>query len=238
MKQLLFVSVIVGTVILTGCASQKYVRSDLKSKMGMVKPTYKERDIQKNLEKEVNLPKPFSVAVFFQEPQNSSSAKAAWRWTLKDKEDFIKKLRESVDPSIVKQVFLMSDFSDDFDLYDVRLAASKYGADSVLVVQAATDTVRQPTKWVSSYALVLPLFFINGTQAQSYFSINASLWDVRNEMLYLSTSSEGELTEAYPLAWPKPDSEYIQKTKDIALNRLIQAVPQDFSAFKPQEITQ
>lgn len=238
MKQLVFMSVIVWAIILTGCASQKYVRSDLESKIGKVKPIYKERDIQKNLEKDVNLPKPFSVAVFFQDPKNSSSSKAAWRWTLKDKELFINKLRESVDPSVVKQVFLMSDFDDDFDLYDVRLAASKYGADSVLVVQAVTDTMRQSTKWVSSYALILPMFFVNGNRAQSYFAINASLWDVRNEVLYLSTSAEGEWTETYPLAWPKPDSEYIQKTKDIALNHLIQEVPQDFSVFKPREIVQ
>lgn len=235
MRQCVFLGVVIWACLIVGCSSHKFVRSEFESQVGKVKPYYKERDIQKNFEKRVNLPKPFSIAVFFQSPKNTHSTKAAWRWNLKDKEVFIKKMKQSLDRSLVSQIFLMDDFNEDMDLYDIRLAASKYGADSVLVLQAATDTVRQPTKWAASYALIVPMLFVNGSQAQAYFTINASLWDVRNEMLYLSTNAEGEMVDKYPLIWRTSDSAYIQKTKDLAMAQLVEEIPQDFSVLQPKE---
>ncbi|MCC6138482.1 MAG: hypothetical protein IT287_07600 [Bdellovibrionaceae bacterium] len=232
MQQVFFLSVLVLTVAV-GCSSTKFVRSDFEAKIGSVKPRYEDKDIQKNFEKQINLPKPFSIAVYFKNPDYSHHTKGAWRWDLKEKEEFIKKLRDSTDKSVVKSVFLMNEnLEGNTDLYQVRLAASKYGADSVLVVQAAADTVRENTQWAATYALVLPVFFVNGNKAETYFGLSASLWDVRSEFLYLSASAEGTERDVYPALWSKPDSEYIEKTKRMALSNLMNNMGDDFAVLK------
>lgn len=232
MQQVFFLSALMLTVAV-GCSATKFVRSDFEAKIGSVKPRYEERDIQKNFEKQINLPKPFTMAVYFKNPDHNQYTKGAWRWDLKEKEEFIKKLRDSVDKSVVKSVFLMNEnLEGNTDLYQVRLAASKYGADSVLVVQAAADTVRENTQWVATYALILPALFVNGNKAETYFGINASLWDVRSEFLYLSASAEGKERDVYPAFWTKPDSEYIDKTKGIALTNLMNNMGDDFAVLK------
>lgn len=237
MQQIFFLSVIL-TTFAVGCSSTKFVREDFEKKVGVIQPRFEERDIQKNFEKKVNLPSPFSIAVYFKDPERRHGT-PAWRWDLKEKQAFLKKMRESVDKKMVSNVFLMDESIDPrADLYQVRLAASKYGADSVLIVQAATDTVRANTRWAASYALILPAFFVNGNKAETYFGINASLWDVRTEMLYLSMSSEGAELDKYPALWSKPDSEYIENTKEIALNNMMNELGEDFSALKSRQTVQ
>ncbi len=237
MQQVFFLSVLIITVAV-GCTHSKFERPDFEKNIGMVKPRYEERDIQKNFEKKVNLPKPFSIAVYFREPSPRNEDRS-WRWNLKEKEAFVKKLRESTDQELVSHVFLMSEPGEDNrDLYELRLAASKYGADSVLVVQAATETRREMTQWASSYILLAPLAFINGNRATTYFGMSASLWDVRSEMLYLTLNSEGEERDAYPALWSRPTSEYIEKTKEIALNSMIGSMGDGLSALNSYKKTQ
>lgn len=237
MQQLFFLSVVLLTVAV-GCSSTKFVRADFEKRVGVVRPRFQEEDIQKNFEKKINLPKPFTIAVYFKDPERQHGT-PAWRWDLKEKQSFLKKMRESVDKEMVSGVFLMDETIDErADLYKVRLAASKYGADSVLIVQAASDTIRENTRWAASYALVLPILFVNGNKVDAHFSINASLWDVRTEMLYMSMSSEGTDTDKYPAVWWKPDSEYIEKTKEIALNNLMSEMGEDFSALKSRQSVQ
>lgn len=230
MQQVFFLSVLIMTIAV-GCSTSKFERPDFEKKIGQVKPRFEERDIQKNFEKKVNLPKPFSIAVYFKEP-NVRQEDRAWRWNLKEKEAFVKKLRETVDKEYVSNVFLMGEpIEDGRDLYDVRVAASKYGADSVLVVQAATEVQREMSRWAGSYILVAPLLFVNGNRAQAYFGMSASLWDVRSEMLYLTLNSEGEEKDTYPAFWSRPDSEYIEKTKEMALNSMMTSIGDGFSAL-------
>lgn len=231
MQQVFFLSILIITIAV-GCSHSKFERPDFEKKIGQVKPRYEERDIKKNFEKKVNLPKPFSIAVYFKDPSMRHEDRA-WRWNLKEKEAFVKKLRETASTDYVSNVFLMNEsIEDNKDLFDVRVAASKYGADSVLVVQAASETQRGMTQWAGTYLLILPAAFINGNRADTYFGINASLWDVRSEMLYLTFSSEGEEKDVYPALWSKPDVEYIEKTKEIALNNMMSSMGEGFSALK------
>lgn len=234
MQQVFFLSVLIITIAV-GCTHSKFERPEFEKNIGQVKPRYEERDIQKNFEKKVNLPKPFRIAVYFKEPSLRSGDRS-WRWNLKEKEAFVKKLRESVDKEYVSHVFLMNDsLEDNRDLYDVRLAASKYAADSVLVVQASTEVQREMSRWAGSYILVAPLLFVNGNRVHSYFGINASLWDVRSEILYLALNAEGEEKDSYPALWSKPDSEYIEKTKEIALNSMMESMGDGLSALNSKE---
>jgi hypothetical protein len=232
---MVFLSLLVLTVSV-GCSSaSKFTRSDFEKKVGVVRPRYDEDNIEKVFTKKVNLPKPFSVAVFFKDPSNKHDDRA-WRWSLAEKEKFIEQIRKNTNTNLVSQVFLMEqNFKDNADLKDLRLAAAKYGADSLLVVEGMTDTVRERTPWATTYALILPTLFINGNQATTFFAISASLWDVRNEMLYLTMNSEGEDLDKYPAAWWKGDSEYIEKTKNQALLNMYKDMGEDLSILQAHQ---
>lgn len=214
-----------------GCSSQRYMREDFQKKIGLVSPHYDEHNIQKIFEKKVNLPKPFTIAVYFKSPPQTDGG-GTWRWTLKDKTKFVEKMREAVSPEVVSNIFIMeNNANNSADLKDLRLSAAQYGADAMMVVQGVTDTHRTRTPWASSYVLVLPALFVNGNQVQTYFNMQASLWDVRNEMLYLTMSSEGDDLEKYPAALWKEDAVYMEKTKQMALSNMVQDMQKNLSAL-------
>jgi len=229
LREALFLSIVCFSFV-TGCASSKFARENLRREVGVKSPRYEEKDIEAVFQKQVNLPKPFRMAVYFKatNPRRDRN----WRWTLEEKDKFVKNLRENISGEYVSQVFLMDEsLADAEDLMNIRLSAAKFGADAVMVVDGGGDVDRTINKWTATYALVLPMLFVNGTTADSYFAVNATLWDVRNEMLYASLSGEGEMKKNYPIAWQDPDSVFYAETKSRAMASLEKAV-KDFHEFQ------
>ena len=75
-----------------------------------------------------------------------------------------------------------------------------------------------------SYLLLLPTLFVPGSQADTLFFANATLWDVRNEFLYLTAETEATSSITYVAAFGKRDEELVVAAKNDALNKLKAAV--------------
>lgn len=152
-------------------------------------------DIKQALAVKPQLAAPFRVAVYFSRPGSQAggswSAKG-WRWSAADKQQFLK-LRDGLKAQgVVSDLFLLSDnLVDGQDHKSLRLAAARAGADAVLVVDGVSQVERHLNHWGLSYILLVPALFVPGTQLDGLFVSNATLWDVRNDYLYLSSESEG-----------------------------------------------
>jgi len=234
--------ILLSVGIVTGCSTGAFVRGDLREKIGMETPVYKEGSIEEAFKKKVNLPKPFSVAVYFK----TTEARDDWRWTLEDKRRVVQALRDNVSQDYVSKIFLINGTVDptnlaldsaephprDQELANIRLAAAQYQADAVLIVDGIAKVSREPNRWAASYLLLAPTLFVNGTSADSYFAINASLWDVRNEVLYMSLNGEGNVNRNYPVAWSESNQAYCEKSKQLAMADLEKSIKEDFHPFK------
>lgn len=241
MKEVVFLAILcMGSI--TGCSSTgSFARDDLREEIGIATPVYREGSIEEAFKKTVNLPKPFSVAVYFK----ATDAGEDWRWSLEDKRKVLSQLRANVSEDYVSKIFLINNSVEQTnlamkgaqpnsraeELANIRLAAAQYQADAVLIVDGIGKVSKSPNRWGTSYLLIAPALFVNGTTADSFFAINATLWDVRNEVLYLSLNAEGSVNKNYPAAWGDSDQVYYEKSKQVALADLEKAIKQDFNPF-------
>ncbi|MCD6061803.1 MAG: uncharacterized protein K0S16_2114 [Moraxellaceae bacterium] len=187
-------AVLFMALALAACASSKgFDRGALRSKM-VEQKAVTEEDIQRTLSLKPQLPQPYRLAVYFM------PAKSYWRapfaWTREDKEKIV---QAASGISGVADVVLVNDtFASSADIKAVRLAAARAGADAVLVVDGVASIDRYNNPLGMTYiALVTPLF-VPGTVMDGLFLANASMWDVRNQYLYLSIEAEGQARKVAP----------------------------------------
>jgi hypothetical protein len=100
------------------------------------------------------------------------------------------------------------------------LAAAKHHADALLVIGGAGQIDRYINGLGWTYALLLPTLFVPGSEADTLFITNASLWDVRNEYLYLSAETEATTKKTYIAAFGKQDKELLNDAKTKSLMNL------------------
>ncbi|USN48049.1 MAG: hypothetical protein H6626_02865 [Pseudobdellovibrionaceae bacterium] len=205
-----------------GCASKKgFNRGDLKEQIGVVNPVTDDTDIAKTLKKKANLPKPFKLAVYFKNPIQNGAVNSTWRWSEEDKESLIKEAEKLKEEKIVSQVFpIISSLVQEEDVKSIRMAAAKHGADAVLIISGVADVDRYINNWGWTYILLAPALFIPGSEADTLFMANASMWDVRNEFLYITAESEEIYEKTYVAAFGENDKFLIGEAKKKALEKL------------------
>jgi hypothetical protein len=80
----------------------------------------------------------------------------------------------------------------------VRILAAKYGADAVLIVNPEVTVKRTCNGFCSLYLTIAGIWLAPGSEREVIFNVNASLWDVKNEYLYLTAESEAVKTKTRP----------------------------------------
>lgn len=213
---------IVGVSFVIGaCSHNGFNRGELKEQIGVQTPVYNDDAIKDVFSKQSNLPKPFKLAVYFKTPKKIGRDGAEWRWTEIDKLFFEELARDLKSKEVVSDVFpLINPVVIDEDLKSLRLAAARHHADALLVVGGAGETDRSINKWGWSYALILPTLFVPGSQADTLFMTHATLWDVRNEYLYLTAEAEASTRETYVAAFGKQNKELLDEAKTASLQNL------------------
>lgn len=203
---------------LTGCKSHGFNRGELAKQIGVTKPEFDEKQIQDAFTKKPNLPKPFKLALYFKASPNETK----WKWTDEDKaliEELGKELKNEGLVSelipIMKSVVGPSD-----DIKSLRLGAARYQADALLMVGGAGEIDRYNNNWSWTYVLLAPAFFVPGSEYETLFVTNASMWDVRNEFLYLAAEAEAVNKGTYVAAFAKDDKELFAEAKKDALTNL------------------
>lgn len=199
------------------CTSSGFNRGELKDILGVEKPVYSDSAIEDEFKKKANLPKLFKLAVYFKNPKEEQK----WRWESSDKKILEDIARDLKAEGIVSDVFpLVSSVVESDDLKSLRLAAAKHHADALMVVSGAAQIKRGLNNYGWSYALLLPMFFVPASQTNSLFVANATIWDVRNEYIYLTVETENAENVASTVVEMQNDIEIYTHAKTKALAEL------------------
>lgn len=212
-------------VLLASCSSQGLNRGELKTMLGVKQPVVTDEAISDVLKKKPNLPKPFKLGVYFKEPVPNFRSSSQWRWTPRDKSLITSVETQLKDMGVVSSVFqvLPATIQGD-DLKAIRLGAARNGADAVLIVSGAADVDRYMNKLGWTYVALITALFVPGMEKDVLFMTSASLWDVRNEYLYLTTEAESEANHTYVAAFGDEDKVLLAEVKTQALERLREAI--------------
>ena len=207
--------------VLAGCASKGFNRGALREQIGVTKPVVSDPDVKAELKKKSNLPRPFKMAVYFKRPPEKGNAKPKWRWTEEDKNLILDAAKDLQGEKLVSEVFpLLGSLVGSEDLKSLRVAAAKQGADALLIVDGTGDIDRYINGMGWSYILLVTTLFVPGSQSDTLFMANATLWDVRNEYLYLGAESEGKFSDRYIAAFGDKDEALYDKAKSDSLKNL------------------
>lgn len=173
------------------------LRSELNDKIEVT-----DAEIQKALSLRPQLPLPFTVGVFFKEPDNQNRwTNPPWHWTDEDKEKVLATAQKLKEGGQVSKVFVISpSVVSGTDLKNLRLAAAQHGADALLVVSGAQDTDSYHNSWSWTYLALATMLFVPANQVDVLFMARAALWDVRNQFLYMTAEAESTKSQTRPAA--------------------------------------
>jgi hypothetical protein len=188
-------------------------------------------EIKKALAIKPQLPLQYKLAVYFVPSKSDWRYARQWRWTGEDKDELLKIAGPLVDKGVTSDVFSLADsVLEGTDRKAIRLAAARAGADAVLIVDGSADIDRYNKKLGVTYALLVTAAFVPGTVADGLFIATASMWDVRNDYLYLSVEAEGMVSKTAPAAFIDEDKitkeakvkaiQELQKQLGIRLERM------------------
>ncbi|MAY00069.1 MAG: hypothetical protein CMI08_12895 [Oceanospirillaceae bacterium] len=216
MKKLLL---ILATMVLTSCAtSSGFNRNQLWASLDESPQVVTDADIQKALDAKPQLRPPFRLAVYTE--LNS------WRthWDAADKAAFALLAGRLKAAGIVSDVVYLNPTIVSEHKHDsIRLAAARTGADAVMIVNGTGAADRYNNAWGASYFLLITPFFIPGTVVDGIFMMSASMWDVRNDYLYLSAEAEGQVSETGS-AFLLDSNTVINEAKTKAVEALVKEI--------------
>lgn len=222
MKTLIFVvSFTLFALLQIGCASKGFNRGELKEQVGVVKPQYDDQEIKETFAKKANLPKPFKIGVYFKSPGRARGMDGDWRWTEQDKAQLEEIGKDLKSTGLVSEVFpIVGSVVTDESIKSLRLAAAKHHADALLIIGGAGQIDRYLNDWAWTYALLVPTLFVRGSVVDTLFITNATLWDVRNEYLYLTAEAEAITQNIYAAALGASDKVLLDQAKAESLKNL------------------
>lgn len=169
---------------------------------------------------QANLPTPYRLAVFFKH-RDFPARPALQRvdWVSVDAERVQRALAPVQEEGIVQQSFLLANSTvQGTTLRDIRLAAARYNADALLIIDGASAVERYNNGHAAWYATGIGAYFAHGTESHALFIMEGTLWDVRTGYLYGTQSAEGETTLIGP-ASSLEDKTAVAEAKDVALER-------------------
>jgi hypothetical protein len=178
------------------------------------------------------LPKPFRLGVYFRQPRLSGVPEGiSTRWSVAERQQVFRAL-ERIPESEVSAIFTVATAPDESS-EAIRVAAARQGAHAVLVVNATGESVNSANGLALGYLLVAPIFFLHGNDVETLFTARATLWDVRNEFLYLTAEGEATRKTSRPLTATNTEQQ-LGETRAAALTDLCDQIQRqlDFAGMK------
>ncbi|MGQ0810929.1 MAG: hypothetical protein ACT4OO_06870 [Nitrospiraceae bacterium] len=209
-----------------GCAgSQGFNRDDLRDSMHQDPDVVTERDIKSILSLKPQLPSPFTLGVYLRKKESPTRRyDRRVDWVVADKEALQKAWIGLKGEADLSNIFFLADSTvQGTTLRDIRLAAARYGADAVLIVDGAAAVDRYNNASAMWYATLIGAYLASGTHSDALFMVEGALWDVRTEYLYGSQEVEGLHRSVGPTMFLE-DVDAIAKAKQAALDEFAKQV--------------
>lgn len=190
---------------------------------------------------------PFRVGVYILQPEGYK-----YRIDANNKSTFLSIEETLRAQKIVSQMFFISESVYDIDTqgetYDfrdhypvrtrtldgikkIRILAARYGADAVLVIKPTNRYNQNPNILSILYATIIGIWLAPGSRGESVFTFEGTLWDVRNEYLYLTTESEASASAMRPYGWINEES-IIAESKEKAITEFTSELLKRFKSMK------
>ncbi len=195
-----------------------------------------DQDIAATMALQARLPAPYRLAIFFKYTDFPSSPMLRKvDWVSADAALVQRALEPVQEEGILQQSFLLANSTVQGTTFrDIRLAAARYNADAILVIDgaAAVDRFNNGHAWW--YATVIGTYFAHGTESHALFMMEGSLWDVRSGSLYGTQTAEGETTLAGP-ATLLEDTSAIAEAKDVALAKFGKEIAETLRSLREKQ---
>jgi len=179
-----------------------------------------DRDVSSTMALQAQLPSPYRLAVFFKhEDFPSQPVLQRVDWVSADAARVQRALAPVQEEGILQQSFLLANSTVQGTTFrDIRLAAARYNADALLVIDGASAVERYNNGHAAWYAIGIGAYFAHGTESHALFMMEGTLWDVRTGYLYGTQTAEGETT-LIGSATSLEDKTAVAEAKDVALER-------------------
>ncbi|EPG74576.1 hypothetical protein LEP1GSC058_3819 [Leptospira fainei serovar Hurstbridge str. BUT 6] len=203
-------------------------------------------EIKKYLSIKPQLKFPFRLGVYILDSQSDHyRIDSNNKTTILDAEKILKS------EGIISQMFLITESVYDLDgnnsgsfrnyykersrsldnIKKIRILAARYGADAVLVVKPKNVYKKDANYLSMLYLTLVGIWLVPGSHRDSVFSFQGTLWDVRNEYLYVTAESESEKSVTRPLGWIDDDA-IVKENKEAALKEFYEELIRRFRSLK------
>lgn len=105
------------------------------------------------------------------------------------------------------------------EIKSIRYAAAQHGADAVLIVSGINDVDSYTNRWAWTYIGLVTALFVPANEVDVLFLSRASMWDVRNQFLYMTAESESIKKQTAPVAWTD-EKPLIEQAKADSFSKL------------------
>ncbi|MBS0169727.1 MAG: hypothetical protein JSR62_05180 [Nitrospira sp.] len=217
----LLILLLIGLISLPACSGSRGLnRQILQDSFHDYPDVVTDRDIADTMATAAHLTHPYRLALYFKH-KDFPSQRSLQRvdWGSADADLVQRALKPVQEEGILQQAFLLANSTVQGNtLRDIRIAAARYNADAILILDGASAVERYNNSHAAWYATGIGTYFAHGTESHALFIVEGTLWDVRTGALYGTQTAEGETT----LIGPAPsldDKAAVAEAKDVAMAR-------------------
>ncbi|GKS63593.1 hypothetical protein YTPLAS72_08970 [Nitrospira sp.] len=164
---------------------------------------------------------PVRLAVFFPDhefPNHQSLRKV--EWLSADREQLLQGLASLRDQELVTDIFVLMDSTVQAGNIDgIRQAGARYGADAVLVIDAAGAIDRYNNRYAWLYPTLIGAYLVPGTESAALVMVTGNLWAVHSDWHAPIRTAEGVSTIVGSAVFVE-DSAALQRAKEHAIQAL------------------
>ncbi len=170
-------------ILIYGCSASGFDQGVIKKSLNYETVTSDE-EIQRILNLKSQLKAPFRLGIYLDQKALDWREKKYWRWLEDDRDSLVGRFKEYYGELFSDVFFIPSSMVGQASLLEIRTAAARHNADAVLVFRGVSDVDTYGNFWSWTYLTLIMGWIVPGTDVDTYFKMNAALWDVRNEYLY------------------------------------------------------
>lgn len=193
-----------------------------------------DKNIKDTLKLKPQLPKKFKLGIYFAGFHQRAYGEPSIRWTPVDKKDFENLESEFLKTGRISEVVIINQATvSDHNIKSIRLAAAQHGLDAIMIITGAKEVKERANNYAWTYLAILPIYFVNGLKSDALVISRATMWDVRNQYLYLTAEAEDTVTKYHTLLGSQSAKEKAsEEAKKKSLVLLKNEIKKQFSIIK------